>query len=227
MESRKMLKPQNKMGYALIAVGFALILIGLIILMINIGNNQFSAYGYANRFNFWYFQAPIIAYSIVAGSFVAVIGIAILSKITNVISYVSIIFGFVLSIIDVNSLFVDWVKPNINIIGFGNFSSFSSGFFSYLMAGAFFAVLGIILGLNVRGKLGYISVTGGLAVMLVGVSVLMVNLGDHTSSDWTLNLRLSWAPVIFFSLITGMLIVIVGTAYLIVVRHKKLDDIKG
>jgi uncharacterized membrane protein YhaH (DUF805 family) len=211
---------RNKWGYAAIAVGFAFIIIGVSILMVNIQNNQFSAFGYANRDNFWYFQAPIIAYSIVAGSFLAVIGVAILRKITNIFSYVSITCGFILTIIDVNSLFVNWVKPNINIIGFDNFSGFSTSFFSYLMSGAFFIVLGIILGLKFRGKLGYVSIAGGLAVMLVGVSILMVNLGDHTSSNWYLNLRLSWAPVISYTLIAGALLVAVGTGYLIKVRSR-------
>jgi len=219
-----MLRTKNKWGYAPISVGLWLIILGLAILIFNIGNNQFSAYGYSNRDNFWYFQAPIIAYSIVSGSFITVIGVAILRKITNILSYVSITVGFVLTIIDVNSLFVNWVKPNINIIGFDNFSSFSSLFFSYLVAGAFFMVLGIMLGLKLRGKLGYVTITGGLAVMLVGISVLMVNLEYHTSPDWYLNLRLSWAPIISYSLITGMLIEVVGALYLIMVRHRKSTE---
>ena len=39
---------RNKWGYAPIACGLILILIGISILMVNIGSNQFSAYGYAN-----------------------------------------------------------------------------------------------------------------------------------------------------------------------------------
>ena len=136
-------------------------------------------------------QAPIIAYSIVAGTFVAVIGVAILRKITNKLSYASIVGGFILILIDVYTLFINWVKPNINIIGFDNFSIFSVSFFSYLMAGAFLIVIGIILGSTVRNKLGYVSIAGGLALILIGASVLMVNLESHTSPNWYLNLRLS------------------------------------
>ena len=41
---------------AVIAVGIAFIIIGVSILMVNIQDNQFSAFGYANRDNFWYFR---------------------------------------------------------------------------------------------------------------------------------------------------------------------------
>ena len=145
-------------------------------------------------------------------------------KISNIFSYVLITGGFILTIIDVNSLFVNWVKPNINVIGFDNFSSFSVSFFSYLMSGAFLIVLGIILGLKVRGKLGFITIAGGLAVLLYGVSILMVNLEiifDYQwappVSDWFI-LQQSWAPVISYSLIAGALLVAVGTGYLVKVR---------
>jgi putative Mn2+ efflux pump MntP len=216
---------RNKWGYAPIACGLILILIGISILMVNIWSNQFSAYGYANRYNFWYVQAPIIAYSIVAGTFVAVIGVAILRMITNKFSYASIVGGFILILIDVYTLFINWVKPNINIIGFDNFSSFSVSFFSYLMAGAFLIVIGIILGLTVRNKLGYVSIAGGLALILIGASALMVNLESHTSPNWYLNLRLSWAPVISYSLIVGAFLVVVEIVYLIRVRNRNRHDV--
>jgi hypothetical protein len=154
------------------------------------------------------------------GAFLAVVGIAIFIGIRNILSYTSITGGFILILIDVYTLFINWVKPNINIIGYDNFSSFSLSFFSYLMAGAFFMILGIIVGLRVKGKLGYVSLTGGLALILIGVSILMVNLGDHTSPNWYLNLRLSWEPVISYSLIAGALFVSVGTAYLIRARNR-------
>ena len=74
--------------------GLVLILIGLSILLVKIGSNQFSAYRLRKSIQFLYVQVPIIAYSIVAGTFVAVIGVAILRKITNKLSYASIVGGF-------------------------------------------------------------------------------------------------------------------------------------
>jgi hypothetical protein len=213
---------RNKWGYAPIATGLGLVLLGVVTLTVQliVNGDLFSFTNYADRFNFWYFWAPIISYSLIVGAFLAVVGIAIFRGIRNILSYASITGGFILILIDVYTLFVNWVKPNINVIGYDDFSSFSVGLFSYLMAGAFFMVLGIIVGLRVKGKLGYVSISGGLALVLIGVSILLVNLGDHTSQDWYLNLRLSWEPFISYSLIAGTLFVAVGTAYLTMVRNR-------
>lgn len=209
-------------GVMPLAAGLALVLLGVVTLTVQliINGDLFSFTNYADRFNFWNYWAPIISYSLIVGAFLEVIGIAIFKGIRNIFSYASITGGFILLLIDVYTLFVNWVKPNINVIGYDNFSSFSLSFFSYLMAGAFFMVLGIIVGLRVKGKLCYVSISGGLALVLIGVSILLVNLGDHTSQDWYLNLRLSWEPVISYSLIAGALFVAVGTAYLTMVRNR-------
>ncbi len=204
---------RNKWGYAPIAVGLALIFFGIIILVVSIVTNGIT---YETAHFFWHFLAPLISYSLVVGSFVTVIGLAILRKITNVFSYVSITCGFILIIIDVYTLLINSIYPYINDIGFDNLNTVS--LFSYLMAGAFFMTLGIIIGLRVRGKIGYVSIAGGLALILLGVSILWFNLETHTSSNLYLNLRLSWAPAISYSLIAGTFFAVVGTAYLIWVR---------
>jgi len=209
---------RNKWGYAPIVAGFFLFAFGVVALTIQliVNSDLFTGVSYLDRFNFWYFWAPIISYSLIAGALFVVVGIAILKGIRNPLSYASIAGGFILIIIDAYTLFINFINPHINAIGFSNLDSVS--FFSYLMAGAFFIILGIIVGLRVTGKIGYVSITGGLAFLLLGVSILMVNLESHTSPNWYINLRYSWASVISYSLIAGALFVAVGTAYLIRAR---------
>ena len=95
--------------------------------------------------------------------------------------------------------------------------------------------LGIILGLKVRGKLGYITIAGGLAVILYGISILMVNLEIIFDYQWAppvsnwFILQQSWAPIISYTLIAGALSVAVGTGYLIKVRsgNQRNQEDKG
>ena len=206
---------RNKWGYAPIAGGLALILLGVVALVIQlvVNSDLFTGISYLDRFNFWYFWAPIISYSLIAGAFLAVIGIAILTGIRNKLSYASIACGFILILIEAYTLLTNWVESNINIIGFDNFSSFSASFFSYLIAGVFLMVLGIIVGLRVRNRLAYVSITGGLAILLIGVPTLMVNLAAINFFINLYNLRESWGPIISYSLIVGAFFVVVGTVY--------------
>jgi len=214
---------RNKWGYAPIAGGLSLILLGVAALLTQflVNSNLFTGVSYLDRCNFWYFWAPVISYSLIMGAFLAVVGIAILVRIRNKSSYVSIAGGFILMIIAVYTLLTDWVESNINVIAFDNFSGFSATFFSYLIAGTFLMLLGIIVGLRVRDKLAFVSIAGGLALFLVGVSVLMVNLATVNFFINLYNLRESWNPVISYTLIAGAFFVVVGTVYLMRARNRR------
>jgi heme/copper-type cytochrome/quinol oxidase subunit 2 len=109
-------------------------------------------------------------------------------------------------------------------IGWGNFQQYwALDFFSSLMAACFLIVLGIILGLKVRNKLGYVTIAGGVAIMLVGVSILAANLAtslNYYPPNYYFSLQVAWNTTISFFLIIGALLVVVGTVYLIKVRNR-------
>ena len=116
---------------------------------------------------FWYYWALVITFLLIAGALTTVVGVLIARKITNIFSIASIAGGFLLISLDSYSLLVDWVRPMVNSIGLSNFlgwqaGGIAAGFFSWLMAGVFLVILGIILGLRVRSKLGIASVAGGV-----------------------------------------------------------------
>jgi hypothetical protein len=213
---------RNKWGYAPIAGGSALILLGVAALVIQlvVNGDLFTGVSYLDRFNFWYFWAPIISYSLIAGAFLVVVGIAILTGIRNKLSYASIAGGFVLMLVGAYTLLTNWVESNINSIAFDNFSVFSASFFSYLTAGVFLMVLGIILGLRVRNKLAYVSIACGLAILLIAASTLTVNLAAINLFINLYNLRESWNPIISYSLIAGAFFVVVGAVYLMRARNR-------
>ena len=97
-----------------------------------------------------------------------------------------------------------------------------------MFSGAFFIVVGVIIGLKIRNRIAYVTITGGSAIMLFGISMLLTNLADHLSTNYYLNLQLSWAPFISNSLIIGSAFVLVGVTYLIVVgsrRHRKTANL--
>ena len=217
---------KNRWEYAPIAIGLTLVLIGLFILVLSIATDSIT---YENRYFFWDSLAPVISYSMIIGSFVAVIGVAVLKRISNALSYASISGGFFLIFIGGYMLLTNWIPNNINTLGFDNFSTFFAvTFYSYMFSGAFFIALGVIIGLKIKNRVAYVTVTGGSAIMLFGISMLLTNLADHLSTNYYLYLQLSWAPFISNSLIIGSVFVLVGVAYLIVVgsrRHRKTANL--
>ena len=92
------------------------------------------------------------------------------------------------------------------------------------MAACFLIVLGIILGLKVRNQLGYVTITGGSAIMLVGASILATNLAttlNYYPPNYLFSLQAAWNSNVSYSLLVGGLIVIVGTLYLIMTKRRK------
>lgn len=221
---------RNKWGYIPIVTGFLLIAIGTVILIIHaVVNNELSGMGtaYAHRFDFWFYWAPKITFFLIAGALFAVFGIIILRKSTSIWSYISVAGGFLLIAIDSYFLIVNWVKDNINIIGLYNFYLISTSFFSILMAGVFLIALGIILGLGVRNKWGITSVASGLVLILLGMSLLIINIettididpvGRIASFRWYFFWQIL-EPIIPFSLIIGVFFMFLGI-YLIMVRNR-------
>jgi uncharacterized membrane protein len=219
-------KETDRRGYILVAIGLSFVLIGFFLLVITSATNMIT---YETRHFFWDSLAPVISYSIVIGSFVTVIGIALSKRISNALSYASVTGGFILIFVGAYLLLTNWVPNNINILGFDNFSTFfAATFFSYIFSGVFFMAVGVITGLKIRNRLAYVSIAGGLAIMLFGISILLINLADHLSTNYYLNLQLSWAPIISYSLIIGFIFVVIGLAYLATVathRQQKPDSL--
>ncbi len=217
---------RDKWGYASISCGIALILVGVFIFVIAFVTNNII---YETRYSFWDYWAPVAMYLMITGAFLAAVGKEYLVRARSrwgYMGYVWIASGFISIIIDISQL-LDWIHRSINVLGFENFSMISESFFSYLMESLFFIIVGLILGLKTRNKLAYITIAGGLAIMLVGISVLLNNLAYHLSTHYYLNLQLSWAPIISYSLIIGSILVVIGTVYLIItpkIESKKTSN---
>ena len=113
VDSHRMRSTKNRWGYAPIAIGLTLVLIGLFILVLSIATDSIT---YENRYFFWDSLAPVISYSMIIGSFVAVIGVAVLKKISNALSYASISGGFFLIFIGGYMLLTNWIPNNINTL---------------------------------------------------------------------------------------------------------------
>jgi hypothetical protein len=108
--------------------------------------------------------------------------------------------------------------------------NFEVTLFAYLLIGSFLIVLGIILGLRVRGKLGYVSLAGGLSILLFGLSILIVNFesNNYLLPDWYSDLKMSWNILISSSLIIGALFAILGAiSLLLMLRHRKTTNLNN
>jgi hypothetical protein len=213
---------RNKWGYAPMAGGLASILIAAAILNLELETNGSNYLNYTVFYKFW---VPTISFCLIAGAFLVVIGVVYLRKFRNKWSYASITAGFTLIAIEAYKLAFTLEGTYEQFgIGWSDFQQYwALDFFSVLMAGAFLIVLGIILGLRVRNKLGYVTITGGLAIMLVGASILAANLAsslNYYPPNYYFSLRVAWNATISFFLIIGALFVVVGTAYLMMVRNR-------
>ncbi|MGA2385326.1 MAG: hypothetical protein ABSG33_02200 [Candidatus Bathyarchaeia archaeon] len=215
---------RNKWGYLPVAEGCFLIFAAIAILMLELQTNNSNYSNYTVFYKFW---IPIISLCLIAGAFSVVIGVAYLRRIRNRWSYASITAGFSLIAIEAYKLAATLEGTYEQFgIGWSDFQqNWAPYFFSGLMAACFLIVLGIILGLKVRNKLGYVTITGGLAVMLVGASILAANLAtslNYYPPNYYFSLQVAWNTSISDFLIVGALIVAVGIVYLARDRNRKL-----
>jgi hypothetical protein len=210
-------------GFISIIGGFASILIAVFIFLQAINNYDYT--DYTAFYNFWF---PLVSFCFVASAFFMVIGIIYLRNIRGKWSYASIAAGCSLIAIVMYELAATIKSTRFNgsvvMAGWDDFQQhWSLDFFSGVMAACFFIVLGIILGLKVKNKLGYVIITGGFAVMFVGISVLAANLAtslNYYPPNYYFSLQVAWNTTISYSLIAGASIVAVGTAYLLRVRNR-------
>jgi hypothetical protein len=168
---------RNKWGYIPMAAGFILMAVGVRVLVTHvIINNELAApNGY-----FWFYWAPIITTLLIAGAISTVAGLLIHLKNRNILSYASVAGGFLLIIFDSYFLIRVWTRETFPTIGISNFSELQSGgvavgFFSWLMAGVFLVIFGIILGLRVRSRWGATSIAGGSVLFLLAFCLIALD----------------------------------------------------
>jgi hypothetical protein len=209
----------NDWGWAPLVVGFFVILITIFIFLESLNPTNYT-FHYTAFTDFWF---PLVSFLFIAGAFLVVIGAVYLRNIRSKWSYASITAGFSLLAIDMFEL-IDAIKTLQGEIDWGDFQQYwSLNFFSGLMAAGFLIVVGIILGLKLRNKLGYVIITGGFALMAVGVTVLASNLVttlDYYPPHYYVSLQEAWNTAISYFLIIGALIVVIGTGYLTWARNR-------
>ena len=225
-----MAKNRNYLGYASLAIGFLLIIVAVLEL-------QDTTTQVTNAYWIFFYKSliPAISICLVAGAFFVVIGGVYLKNIRNKWSYSSITVGFSLIAVEATELAITLQgTQGPSGIGWGDFQQhWSLDFFSGLMAACFLIVLGIILGLKVRNKLGYVIITGGFAVLLVGITVLAANLAtslDYYPPNYYFSLQEAWNTTVSYFLIIGALIVAVGLgleAFAGSVKKRQISSKKG
>jgi hypothetical protein len=211
---------RSKLGYIPMATGFILIAVGLGMLFTHVVLNDELA---APNWYFWFYWAPIITTLLIAGAISTVTGLLIHIKNRNILSYASLAGGFLLIIFDSYFLIGVWVRDMFPTIGISNFFELQSGavavgFFSWLMAGVFLVIFGIILGLKVRSRLGITSITGGsvlflLASCLIALDVIATAAIDPVSGLRDFRWYFFWenfTSVIPLSLVIGVSLVFAG-----------------
>ena len=210
-------KTINDWGWAPVTVGFFVILITVFIFLESLNPTNYT-FHYATFTDFWF---PLVSFLFIAGTFLVVIGAVYLRNIRSKWSYASIAGGFSLLAIDMFEL-IAAIKSMQGEIDWGDFQQYwSLNFFSGLMAACFLIIIGIILGLKVKNKLGYVIITGGFAAMAVGIAVLAANLVttlDYYPPHYIISLQEAWNTSISYFLVIGALLVAIGTGYLIMVR---------
>jgi hypothetical protein len=212
------MRTKNRLGYAPVAVGFLLIVLGVIILLVELSNNDLNGFNASSWTSFYQFWVAIISLCFVAGAFLVVVGVVSLTRITNLFSYALLAGGFALIILEVYRLVIQVQGEGYLGIGWSDFqSNWSLGFFSFLVTGIFLILVGIILGLRIRYKVGYVIMNAGSAIMLFGLFILSTNLAtslNYYPSDYLFSLQEAWNSIIYYSLIVGVLLMIIGVAYL-------------
>ena len=221
---------RSKLGYIPIAAGFILIAVGVDILVTHVVLNKELA---IPNWHFWFYWAPVITVLLIAGAIFTVTGLLINLKIKSILSYALAAGGFLLIIFDSYFLIGDWVRDNVNGIGISNFYELQSGgvavgFFSWLMAGVFLVIFGIILGLRVRSRWGITSIAGGLVFLFLAFCLIAMDVITTAAIDPVFSLSdFRWyffwenfAPIIPFSLVIGGALVFLG-----VLRMRKRNQI--
>lgn len=207
----------RKWGNVSVADGFFLAFVGFVTLILELQTNSSNYLNYTVFYKFW---VPVISFCFIAGSFFVVLGVAYLKKIGSKWSYAFITAGFALIAVEASKLAVTLQSTYEEFgIGWGDFQQqWSLYFFSVLMAACFLIALGIILGLNVKGKLGYITIVGGSAVMLDGAAIFSANLAtslNYYPPNYLFSLQVAWNSSISLFLVVGAGLVALGTGYLI------------
>jgi len=211
---------RNKLGYIPMAAGFILIAVGIGILVTHVILNEELA---VPNWYFWFYWAPIITTLLIAGSISTVAGLLLHLKIRNTLSYASVAVGFLLIIFDSYFLIGDWARDLEGYIGISNFFELQSGgvavwFFSWLMAGVFLVIFGIILGLRVRSRWGITSIAGGSVLLFLAFALIAMDVITTAAIDPVFGLRAfrwyffweNFTPVIPISLEIGGVLVVLG-----------------
>lgn len=211
---------RNKWGYIPMVLGFILMVVGVRLLVTHVVvNNELVA----PNWYFWFYWAPLIAALLIAGAISTVTGLLIHLKIRNILSYALVVVGFLLIIFDSYFLVGVWVRDMFPVIGISNFFELQSGgvavgFLSWIIAGVFLAIFGIILGLRVRSRWGITLIVGGLVLLVLAFSLIALDVITTAAIDPVFGLRdFRWyffwenfTPVIPLSIVMGGFLVFVG-----------------
>lgn len=201
------------LGFILMAVGVRLLVTHVVV------NNELVA----PNWYFWFYWAPLITALLIAGAISTVTGLLIHLKIRNILSYALVVVGFLLIIFDSYFLVGVWVRDMFPVIGISNFFELQSGgvavgFLSWIIAGVFLAIFGIILGLRVRSRWGITLIVGGLVLLVLAFSLIALDVITTAAIDPVFGLRdFRWyffwenfTPVIPLSIVMGGFLVVVG-----------------
>lgn len=201
------------LGFILMAVGVRLLVTHVVV------NNELVA----PNWYFWFYWAPLITALLIAGAISTVTGLLIHLKIRNILSYALVVVGFLLIIFDSYFLVGVWVRDMFPVIGISNFFELQSGgvavgFLSWIIAGVFLAIFGIILGLRVRSRWGITLIVGGLVLLVLAFSLIALDVITTAAIDPVFGLRdFRWyffwenfTPVIPLSIVMGGFLVFVG-----------------
>jgi len=211
---------RNKWGYIPMVLGFILMVVGVRLLVTHVVvNNELVA----PNWYFWFYWAPLITALLIAGAISTVTGLLIHLKIRNILSYALVVVGFLLIIFDSYFLVGVWVRDMFPVIGISNFFELQSGgvavgFLSWIIAGVFLAIFGIILGLRVRSRWGITLIVGGLVLLVLAFSLIALDVITTAAIDPVFGLRdFRWyffwenfTPVIPLSIVMGGFLVFVG-----------------
>lgn len=201
-------------------LGFILMVVGVRLLVTHVVvNNELVA----PNWYFWFYWAPLITALLIAGAISTVTGLLIHLKIRNILSYALVVVGFLLIIFDSYFLVGVWVRDMFPVIGISNFFELQSGgvavgFLSWIIAGVFLAIFGIILGLRVRSRWGITLIVGGLVLLVLAFSLIALDVITTAAIDPVFGLRdFRWyffwenfTPVIPLSIVMGGFLVFVG-----------------
>ena len=207
---------RSRWGYVPIVVGLVMIAYGISLLYTHVVvNNELAR----PNWYFWYYWSLVITFLLVTGSLTTVVGVLISRRVTNIFSIALVAGGFLIISLHSYLLLVDWARPMVNSMSLSNFlgwqgSGIAVGFFSWLMAGAFLVVFGIILGLNAKNRWVMMLVAGGSVLVLLSISLETIIAYDPMEGfdvfRWLAFFDNYYYPIIPFSLIIGVFLIVLG-----------------